>query len=177
MMKKLFALSVILIAFTAVAFSQVSATATATATIVTPITISLTGTNLSFGNIVPDNSSDGWVTIDWDGTPHYSAEVSYTASPTLTAARTAAVFTVTGTPNASYRVTLPLANVALNGPTGSTAMNAHAFTSNLDTNSRVGQLSNPAGTQELRVGATLTVAGGQASGPYTGSFSVTVEYD
>ncbi|HOS72235.1 MAG TPA: DUF4402 domain-containing protein [Bacteroidales bacterium] len=175
-MKKLFALSVILIAFTAGAFAQTNqATATATATIVTPITIEATG-NLSFGNIVPHASTSGSVTISPDGSASYSTpDIQYSASPTATAARTAAIFTVRGTPGASYSITLPSGNVELNGPNSNT-MNAHTFTSDPSINS--GQLSNPGGTQTLRVGATLNVTGGQAPGTYTSdNFTVTVNYN
>lgn len=170
-MKKLFALSVIMIAFAASAFSQ--ATATATATIVTPITITKTGTDLSFGNIIPSTTVAGTVQVATDGTPTYT-DVTASGSPTATAAVTAAVFTVTGTPDATYDITLPSGNVVLSGP-GTNTMNAHNFVS--DPNG-TGQLSNPAGTETLRVGATLDVAANQAAGTYTSApFTVTVNYN
>lgn len=171
-MKKLFAFSVIMIAFAANAFSQ-SATATATATIVTPITISKTGTDLSFGNIIPSTTVTGYVVVAPDGTPTYT-DVTASASPTATAAVTAAVFTVTGTPDATYDITLPSGNVVLDGP-GTNEMNANNFTSDP---SGTGQLSNPGGTETLRVGATLNVAANQAAGTYTSApFTVTVNYN
>jgi len=171
-MKKLFALSIILIVFSASAFSQ-SATATATATIVTPITISKTGTDLSFGNIIPSATLAGTVVVAPDGTPTYN-DVTSSASPTATAAVTAAVFTVTGTPDATYDITLPSGNVVLDGP-GTNEMNANDFESDPDAS---GQLSTPGGTQILRVGATLDVAANQAAGTYTSApFTVTVNYN
>ena len=170
MMKKLLALSVFLIAFTAAAFSQVSAQATATATIVTSITIA-TEENLSFGNITP-SISGGTVTVPPTGTPSYSG-VTDSPSPVETAAINPAIFTVSGTPGAAYNILLP-GTITLTGPNGS--MTVSNFTSSPDADTG-GTLSDD-GTEELRVGARLNVGANQEPGTYTsGSFDVTVNYN
>jgi hypothetical protein len=83
------------------------------------------------------------------------------------------VFTVTGTAAYTYAITLPT-TVTLTRASGSETMDATAFTSNP---SGTGTLSG-GGTQNFNVGATLTVAAGQAAGVYTsGNFDVTVNYN
>ena len=168
-MKKLLAILIIPFAFAAVTFAQ--ATATATATIVTPITIAKTGTDLSFGNIIPSTTLAGTVVVAPDGTPTYT-NVTASASPTATAAISAAVFTVTGTPDATYSITLPTTDVTLTGPAGT--MVANDFKSNP---TPTGTLSS-GGTQGLTVGAQLNVAANQAAGTYLSApFTVTVNYN
>jgi hypothetical protein len=85
----------------------------------------------------------------------------------------AAQFTVSGTPNAAYSISVPLDGTVLlsDGAAGSMALNG--FTS---TPSATGVLSG-GGTAQVNVGATLTVANGQAPGSYSGSFGVTVNYE
>jgi hypothetical protein len=168
-MKKLLALSIMLFVFKAAIFGQ--ATATATATIVTPITIANAGTNLSFGNVIPSATLAGTVVVAPDGTPAYT-NVTATATPSATAAVTAAAFTVTGTPGATYSITLPSADVTLTGPFGT--MVANAFTSSP---TPTGAL-NVGGTQSLTVGARLNVGINQAAGTYISApFTVTVNYN
>ena len=83
----------------------------------------------------------------------------------------AAQFTVTGTPSAVYAITLPVDNfVTLSD--GSHTMAVNSFVSNP---SGTGTLSG-GGSQILSVGATLIVNNSQASGSYSGSFDVTVNY-
>jgi len=84
----------------------------------------------------------------------------------------AASFTLSGSPNASYTIELPANNfVKLTAPGGE--MVVTDFTSSP---SITGQL-NGAGSQNLTVGATLIVEGNQAPGAYEGSFSVVVNYN
>jgi hypothetical protein len=82
-----------------------------------------------------------------------------------------ATFTVTGSPSATYAITLP-ASVTLSGPSGAT-LTATALTS---TPSGTGTL-DPTGKQTLAVGGTLNVAANQVNGDYSGTFNVTVAYN
>lgn len=84
----------------------------------------------------------------------------------------AAQFTVSGTPNAAFDITLPADGTVFlsNGGAGSMALNG--FTSSP---SASGLLSG-GGTQQVSVGATLSVGGAQTSGSYSGAFNVTVNY-
>lgn len=85
----------------------------------------------------------------------------------------AASFTVSGAASATYAVTLP-STATLTGPGSPAAtMSVGTFTS---TPSGTGTLST-GGSQTLTVGGTLTVASAQAVGSYTGTFTVSVEYN
>ena len=83
-----------------------------------------------------------------------------------------ASFSVTGDPAATYAITLPAdGTVALTS--GSNTMAVNGFTSSPASTGQLGA----GGSQTLRVGATLSVANNQASGSYSASFVVMVEYN
>jgi len=77
---------------------------------------------------------------------------------------------ITGSPNQTYTITLP-PNGAVTLTSGANTMAVNNFVSNP---SGSGQLSG--GSQVLRVGATLSVAAGQATGNYSGTFTVIVVF-
>ena len=84
----------------------------------------------------------------------------------------AAQFTVSGTPSSSYTITLPADGTVLLS-NGNHHMAINGFTS-----SPGNTITMPLnGTQMLSVGATLTVGNTQTPGSYTGSFSVTLNYN
>lgn len=86
---------------------------------------------------------------------------------------TAAQFTVSGEPNATYTIQLPGDDfVSLAGP--GTKMFINNFTSS--PSGVEGQLG-AGGSQVLSVGGTLNVDSGQAPGSYPVTFSVTVNYN
>jgi hypothetical protein len=84
----------------------------------------------------------------------------------------AAQFTISGTPNAVFTLSLPADGTTFLSDGGSGSMALNSFTSSPAT---TGVLSG-GGTQTLSVGATLSVSNLQATGSYTGAFSVTVNY-
>lgn len=141
------------------------ATATATATIIKPIAISK-DTDMNFGQVY-SSATGGTVVLS-------TADNRTPTDVTLGSASgvTAAVFTVTGEGTNTYTITLPSSDVILDDNASHT-MTASSFTSDP---SGTGTLA--AGTQTLRVGATLTVGANQASGTYTTDtpFTVTVVY-
>lgn len=165
-------IAVVGLAFSANTFAQASANATATATIYTAIGIAQVD-NMSFGNIIPGATGGNVVLDPVTETAAYGGTTSSSAVPVATSTIQAAEFTVSGTPAATYAITLPAGPVVLTGP-GAATMNATVFTS---TPTPTGTLSGT-GSQTLRVGATLTVAAGQAPGTYTsGNFIVQVAYN
>ncbi|HEY4082967.1 MAG TPA: DUF4402 domain-containing protein [Burkholderiaceae bacterium] len=85
---------------------------------------------------------------------------------------TAAQFTMTGTANATFAITLP-ADGTVTLDNGANHMAINVFVSNP---SLTGTLSG-GGTQVISVGATLTVGNSQVAGNYTGAFNVTVDYN
>jgi len=166
-MTKFFGLVLVMLAFSAATFAQVSATATATATIITPIAITKT-TDMNFGNIAV-NASLGTVVL----TPTSTRTVTGGCTlPAVTGTVTAAAFTVTGQGTSTYSITLPVAATTITS--GANTMTVDTWTSNP---TPTGALT--AGTQTLSVGATLHVAASQAAGTYVSGvpFTVTVNYN
>ncbi len=146
-----------------------SATAKVTATVVTPIQITKT-TDLSFGNIVA-GTSRGTVKIETDNSHTLSGDVALpTSSPgTITAAQ----FTVSGLPNASYSIAVP-ASLIITRQGGTEIMVVDNITTTPTTS---GTLSEN-GEQTIKIGATLHVEANQAEGLYTNEngMKVTVAY-
>lgn len=144
--------------------SAVAATATAntSATVLQSISIAK-NTDLDFGAFSP--STGGTVVIGTDGSRSKTSAV--VLSSTATGSR--AQFTVSGTTNATYAITLP-ASATLTS--GANTMSVGSFVSNP---SGTGTLTG--GSEILYVGATVTVASAQAAGAYTGTFDVSVEYN
>lgn len=162
-----------------VAFAQSSASVAnvpVTARIYKPITLTLSNTGLSFGDIFAD-------TTGGDVTLNPQTDLRTTAGPVLatTGAANSALFTVGGKRNATYAITLPAnGTVTLTGP--GAAMPVKTFMASV----AVGAPANPAtglipntagGTQTFKVGATLTLGANQVDGDYAGTFNVTVAYN
>ncbi|MDB5222618.1 MAG: YapH protein [Chitinophagaceae bacterium] len=167
-MRKLTFAALGLLAFASNSNAQSTATATATASVIAPISISKNA-DMSFGNIAVQSGSGGTVILAPAGTRTSTSGVTL---PSTTGTVTAAAFTVTGSGSLTYAITLP-SSVTLTHSLGVQTMAASSFTSNP---SATGALSS--GTQDIAVGATLTVAAGQLAGVYTsGNFNVTVNYN
>ena len=166
-MKKLFAFGILLFAFSAGAFAQVSATAAASATIVTPITISNT-LSMEFGNVAVSPTVAGTVVMDPAGNRTPTAGVTL---PAVTGTVRAASFNVGGTPNYTYSIDITPATATITN--GGNSMTINNWTSNPDWQVTEGTL-NGSGAQTITVGGTLNVAAGQAAGPYTNATAVTV---
>jgi hypothetical protein len=165
---KFFTFAIILIAFSATTFAQVSATATASATIVSPIAISKT-VDMNFGNVA-SGAALGTVVLTPAGSRSATGGVTL---PATTGTVTAASFTVTGTAGYTYAITLPAA--ALTITSGGPSMTVDTWTS---TPTPTGTLT--LGTSTLTVGATLHVGANQAAGVYgipAETFTVTVNYN
>ena len=167
-MRKLTLAAFGLFAFAFNSDAQSTATATATATVISPISITKNA-DMSFGNIAVQAGTGGTVVLATAGTRTSTSGVTL---PSTTGTVAAAAFTVTGSGSLTYAITLP-ATVTLTHSGGVETMTAGSFTSNP---SATGTLSS--GTQDIAVGATLTVAAGQLGGVYTsGNFNVTVNYN
>lgn len=146
------------------AAQSASITANSGATIISPMTLTKTA-DLVFGTVAPTASA---------GTVVMSAAGARTGSNVVLsslAAGNAASFTVAGNPNTTFSVTLPGSAATLTGPGAN--MSVGTFTS---TPSATGTL-NGSGSATLNVGATLSVGASQVAGSYTGSFTVTVNYN
>jgi Mat/Ecp fimbriae major subunit len=139
-----------------------SASATATATIVQAITLTNTA-SLNFGSIAP-NTTGGNVVVDSADT-RSSCDAGF-CSGTVTSA----AFTVAGAPSYNYSITLPTTSASLTG--AGTAMTVSSFAHSAGATPAL----SATGAASFKVGGTLAVGGGQTAGTYTGSFSVTVDY-
>ena len=142
-----------------------TATANSTATVVTPIAITK-NLDMLFGKFIA--GTGGSVVLGTDGS---RAATSGVMLFTQGSSQNAASFAVSGEGSYTYGITLPPNNVSLSDGASHT-MTVGSFVSNP---SGTGILT--AGAQTLLVGGTLTVSSAQAPGNYTGSFSVSVDYN
>jgi hypothetical protein len=167
-MKKIFVLIILFSGIVASSFAQVTATATAAATIITPISINKTS-NMAFGNISINNTI-GTVTLPATTSPNRTFTGGVTL-PNVPGTVTAAKFDVTGANSTTYAISLPSTAVQLSS--GSDHMNIDTFLTDIGL---TGTLSTT-GMQSFFVGSTIHVGASQPAGQYTGSFSVTINYN
>jgi len=121
-------------------------------------------TDLSFATIVPDSASSGTVTVSPAGARTCPAPL------TCSGVVSAADFSISGASGATYTLGLPSsADIS----DGTNTMLVDNFTSSLG--GPTGTLTGGAGAFQL--GATLNVGAAQATGTYTGTFTVTVDYN
>lgn len=130
------------------AASTASTTANATCTVIANITIAKTA-DLLFG---VSSQNDLAKTI-------------------LNTAPEAASFNITGQPNQAFTITIP--TTAINMVNGANTISVSTFTSNPTATSTL----SATGSSILKVGATrAALTATQATGVYTGAFTVTVNY-
>ncbi|MEM7661056.1 MAG: DUF4402 domain-containing protein [Pseudomonadota bacterium] len=162
---------VVLAASAAMAFASPAAMAQdassdAGAIIVAPLQVTNTQP-LYFGSIVPSTTVSDTVAVAANGTRTCGAQLTC-----LTDDHTPAIFDVDGGANFGYTVTVPTSVNIANAGGDEMTVNAFAAASVDD-----GQfLLDGTGDDAFNVGGTLTVAANQASGEYTGTFLVSVEY-
>lgn len=163
-----------------------TATVTASVTVVDDTT-TIALRDLHFGSIVP-GSAAGTVTIDPAQTG--AARLSYSG---VTMANTSsisdALFRVTGAPNRYYQIGLPASCAIVNGSGSSMVVDGFRACpiSMMVGGTRVYRTrgrfhshtpgGHPVFYDEFYVGATLHVASGQATGPYRGTFDVSIHYE
>ena len=135
-----------------------SDTGNATANIVAPITITNTS-DLQFGDIV---AAAGTVTIAADGTPGGTLSSTGTQS--------AGTFDITGEGTKTFSIAIATVSNLTDG-TDTIPLSAYTNTEGGATGTLVG------GALTLGVGATITLTGTEGAGAYTGSYSVTVDYN
>lgn len=179
-MKKLF-VSIVVIAAIAVMSGRVNAQATeptsAGANIITPISIAETSA-LNFGTMSVSSETGGTCVLSSANVR--SATGGVNISTAGTAASTAA-YTVTGEASTNYAITLP-ATITVNKVDGGAAAGTmsisalKALVASKAAEQTTGTLT-AGGTDSFTVGGTLIVDARQPTGPYTGTFNVTVAYN
>ena len=154
-----------------------SVTTDATATIVQAIAITKQA-DLAFGKMISSATLDA-VTVGTDD----SRSVLSTGVILVGGGVTSAAYTVSGTADTTYAISLPDdVTITLAGP--GTAMPVTGFTSAKIAGTSIGALgilssaTNGASvTQTFKVGAVLHVGVSQAAGNYAGTFNVAVNYN
>ncbi|HJW09635.1 MAG TPA: DUF4402 domain-containing protein [Holophagaceae bacterium] len=127
-------------------------------------TITITGVSgLDFGKLI-SGATSGTLTLSPAGATSASGGVT-----TFGGLASACVLTISGGANRNYTITLP-ANGAVTATGPGPAMGVNNF---LSAPSGTGNLG-AGGSQNLLIGATLSVAANQTDGSYSGSFDVTV---
>ena len=139
------------------------ATGNAAATVLAPLTITQNGTGLDFGDVAGDTTSATTVVMTSAGAAS-SADGAYVADNGQ-----AGTFDVTGGNGLGYNITLPPAAVTLTSGGGDT-VTVDTFTDSIGGSGTIGT------EDSFTVGATLNLSAAQPAGAYTGTYTVTVEY-
>lgn len=135
------------------------------ATVVEPLTLTKVD-DLDFGTFTVDDVTAGTVVM----APNDSRSATGGVTLVLADVGQAAEFDVAGDPNRAFTVTLPPnSTIELSGPGANMPVDDFMHDS--------GEMTDGSGNDTFHVGATLSVAGGQTPGSYSGSFDVTVEYN
>lgn len=167
-MKKLFLSVLVIIGFSAISFAQ-TATATASGTIKAGMTIA-NSSDMNFGIIIGNAVSGGTVAIDPATSNRNITGSLLLAGGTVSTAD----FTLTGTLNAPYAITLPTGNYTVTRALGTETMIINGFSCDAPSGLLAGT------TKTIKVGATLTVGTTTVNpaGVYTNStgFTVTAVY-
>jgi hypothetical protein len=150
-----------------------NASASASGTVIEPIVITKAA-DLAFGEFAP--GAGGTVTVSTSGARTGSGVIL----STIGSAPTAAKFDVTGEADATYSIAIsPSADLSDTAPTPNT-MALTTFSDLTAGNATTGNVTAgtlTSGAQSIYVGGELAVGAAQVAGDYTGSISVTVEYN
>jgi hypothetical protein len=148
-------------------------TASTSATVLaSPVVVTKTA-DLSFGKFAA--GAAGSITISTSGVRTVSGGVLADGG----GAMTAATFVVSGASGAAYSITHG-GTAALSRTAGSETMSMTKFSDITGANATAGTATGGtlnAGAQSIHVGGTLAVGANQAGGAYTGTISITVEYN
>jgi hypothetical protein len=139
-----------------------TATAGATATIARSSGATMV-TQFAFGTVDASGNNNGTVTVT-PASPTTHTSTGFKSTPTGTF--TAVQYSLTGTPNATYTITLPS---SITGSGSSTVDTFVIFTATLGSNSTTGKFS-PTGTDTVYVGGTAHV-GNNFKGAVTATLS------
>lgn len=143
--------------------------------IMAPLTL-VANTPLEFGKLAVQADAGGTIVL----TPATATAASATGGVTLMTGttRTAAKYTVGGTASYVYTITVPSAAVTITGTLPANTMTITGFTfASIASPTGTGGTLTAGGTDNFYVGGTLNVAAAQATGLYSGTFNVSVNYN
>jgi hypothetical protein len=142
--------------------NQSTATGTATATIVAPIVLTHpAAASLNFGRFT--TGTGGSVTVTAAGVGSVGSDVTFVPGST----NSADAFSVTGDASRSFSISTGAGTVTAGTTSISFTTSPSAATGTL----------GAGGTATFSVGGQLTLAGTEAAGAYTGTYSATVTYN
>jgi hypothetical protein len=163
------------------------------ARLVKPLVLSANGTALNFGSIVLKTTVGGTVILEPTSQSAHTTTFSDAANLSTiglaggtTLRSTIPLFTVTSEILLAYKITIPDdATVVVTDAVSNTTMTVTAFKylhsklAGLYTSGTTASKSwaSADGSDTFALGATLTIAGSQAAGIYTGTYAVSVQYD
>lgn len=139
-----------------------NATGNATATVLAPLALTA-GVGMDFGDVAGETGAASTIVLAPDGTTTASGNAVAGGTPA------AGAFSVTGDDSLTYDINLP-ASTTLSGGAGPN------ITVNNFTDNKGGSSTTSGGTDDFTIGATLNLADGQGAGTYTGTYSVTIDY-
>lgn len=153
--------------------NQVSAVNNAGGEIIAPLTI-VKDINLEFGKLAVQASTSGTIVL----TPAAATSPTATGGVTLMTGttRTAAKYNVGGAASYGYAITVPATSVTITSGLNTMTITDFTFGSAIGHTLSGGTLS-AGGIDDFYVGGTLNVAAAQVVGVYTGTFTVSVNYN
>lgn len=143
------------------AASAASITANASATVIAPLTVLETNGGMNFGDVAV-GTGGGTVVLDTAGARTTTGDAEAVAGGTVQAG----AYSVSGSGTKAYNLTLPASTTITDG---TDTMLVNGFTHNSG-----GVLAG--GVDTFNVGATLNISGGQADNAYSGTYTLTVNY-
>lgn len=165
---KFLAIATVMLGFSSGLFAQTTASATASAVIIAPLSITQVS-DLHFG-VIWRGATAGVVTVTPGNVRSSTGGVTLSG---LAPVNTAASFTISGEPGRAITITLPP------HPAGITIIDGanNMVVNNFQSTPAAGAYTLADANTTLNVGADLNVGAGQASGTYTGTFNVSVNYN
>lgn len=163
--------------FSANLMAQANLSSSAGAKLLTPITLTQpVGNTLHFGSLY--KGGGGTCILNTSNSRSFTGTVTGSAVAPTSAN---AIYTVGGSANTTYAITLP-ATITVTEPVTVTTMSISTLTVKTSSGTEVtavGATSTLDGTgvDGFIVGGTLTVGASQAAGVYSGTFNVTVAYN
>jgi hypothetical protein len=143
------------------AISAATITANASANVVQAISITEDNTGMDFGSI--SETGGGILTLNLDG----SIAAGAGTDSIVGGGNVQGIYTITGADGLAYTLSFPASATVANG--GNT-MTVNNFNNDADgTALSTGEAFN--------LGADIAIGAGQVAGPYTGTYSITVEYN
>jgi hypothetical protein len=166
------AVIVLIAGFTTKVNAQATQNTAAGAVLITPISITQTSP-LHFGVMAVQSGLDGTCILSTAGVRTATGGVNLSVQAPLA---TNAAYTVGGSLNTTYAITLPASITVTSSSFSMIIDNLLAKAASAASDGLTGTL-NGSGSDSFTVGGTLNVTAGKPAGVYAGTFNVTVAYN